>query len=59
MRRLGGGPRQAARAYLLLHAMPMFLLGSFYASTDVAMTAAFLGATWAAVALAQGERRAW
>jgi 4-amino-4-deoxy-L-arabinose transferase-like glycosyltransferase len=34
-------------------------LGSFYASTDVAMAAAFLGATWAAVALAQGERKAW
>jgi 4-amino-4-deoxy-L-arabinose transferase-like glycosyltransferase len=59
VRRLGGGPRQAAGVYLLMHAMPMFLLGSFYTSTDVAMIAAFLGATWAAVALAQGEQRAW
>lgn len=59
VRRLGGGPRQAAAAYLLLHAMPAFLLGSSYASTDVAMSAAYVAATWAAVALAQGERRAW
>jgi len=59
VRRLGGGPRQAAGVYLLLHAMPLFLLGSFYTSTDVAMIAAFVGATWAAAALAQGETRAW
>lgn len=59
VRRLGGGEREAARAYLLLHATPLFFLGSFYASTDVAMIAAMLGATWAAVAIAQGERRAW
>lgn len=59
VRRLGGGSRQAAGAYILLHAMPVFFLGSFYTSTDVAMIAAFLGATWAAIALAQGEERAW
>lgn len=59
LRRLGGGEREAARAYLLLHATPLFFLGSFYASTDVAMVAAMLGAVWAAVAIAQGERRAW
>lgn len=59
VRRLGGGPRQAAGAYLLLHATPVFFLGSFYASTDVAMIAAYLGATWAAIALTQGETRAW
>ncbi|HPC83751.1 MAG TPA: glycosyltransferase family 39 protein [Thermoanaerobaculaceae bacterium] len=59
LRRLGGGEREAARAYLLLHATPLFFLGSFYASTDVAMVAAMLGACWAAVAIAQGERRAW
>lgn len=58
-RRLGGGPREAAGAYLLLHATPVFFLGSFYASTDVAMVAAFLAGTWAAIALAQGEVRAW
>lgn len=59
VRRLGGGPRQAAGVYLLMHAMPLFLLGSSYTSTDVAMIAAFVGAAWAAVALAQGENRAW
>ncbi len=58
-RRLGGGPRHAAGAYLLLHAMPAFLLGSSYASTDVGMTAAYVAAAASAVALAQGERRAW
>lgn len=59
VRRLGGAEREAARGYLLLHATPLFFLGSFYASTDVAMIAAMLGATWAAVAVVQGERRAW
>ncbi len=59
VRRLGGGPRQAAGVYLLLHATPAFFLGSFYASTDVAMVAAFVAGTWAAIALAQGEVRAW
>jgi hypothetical protein len=59
IRRLGGGFREATWAYLLVHAMPLFFLGSFYASTDVAMSTAYLGATWAAVALAQGEKRAW
>ncbi len=59
LRRLGGGHREATHAYVLLHAMPLFFLGAFYASTDVAMTTAYVGAAWAAVALAQGERRAW
>ncbi len=59
LRRFGGGHREATHAYVLLHAMPLFFLGAFYASTDVAMTTAYVGAAWAAVALAQGERRAW
>lgn len=59
IRRLGGGVREAAVAYLLLHATPLFFLASFYASTDIAMFAAMLGAIWAAVAIVQGERRAW
>jgi len=59
VRRLGGGVREAVLAYLVLHLTPLMFLGSFYASTDVAMATAFLGATWAAVALAQGERKAW
>ncbi len=59
VRRLGGGPREAAWAYLVLHAMPLFFIGAFYTSTDIAMTTAFVAAAWAAVALAQGERRAW
>jgi 4-amino-4-deoxy-L-arabinose transferase-like glycosyltransferase len=58
-RRLGGGPREAAWAYTVLHATPLFFLGSFYASTDIGMMAGYLGATWAAVAVAQGERRGW
>lgn len=59
VRRLGGGPREAAWVYLILHATPLFFLGSFYASTDTAMVAAYVAATWAAVAIAQGVRRAW
>ncbi len=59
VRRLGGGPREAAWVYLVLHATPLFFLGSFYASTDIGMMAGYLAATWAAVAIAQGERRAW
>jgi len=59
VRRLGGDARHAAYAYLLVHLTPLMFLGSFYASTDIAMAAAFLGAAWAAVALAQGDRRAW
>ena len=58
-RRLGGGPREAAWAYLVLHATPLFFLGSFYFSTDVGMVPAYVAATWAAVAIAQGVRRAW
>ena len=59
MRRLGGGPREATWAYLVLHATPLFFVGAFYASTDAAMIAATVGATWAAIAVAQGERRGW
>lgn len=59
VRRLGGGPREAAWAYLVLHAMPLFFIGAFYTSTDIAMATAFVAAAWAAAALAQGERRAW
>jgi hypothetical protein len=59
VRRLGGGPREAAWVYLILHATPLFFLGSFYASTDIGMVCAYVAATWAAVAIAQGERRAW
>ncbi len=58
-RRLGGGAPEAAWAYLLLHATPLFLFGSFYASTDVGMMAGYVAAVWAAAAIAQGERRAW
>lgn len=58
-RRLGGDVREAATAYLLLHATPLLLLGSSYVSTDVLMSAWFVGAAWALVAIAQGERRAW
>ena len=59
VRRLGGGYRHASVAYLVLHGTPLFFLGSFYCSTDIAMGAAYLAATWAAVALAQGASRAW
>jgi 4-amino-4-deoxy-L-arabinose transferase-like glycosyltransferase len=59
VRRLGGGPREAAWAYVVLHATPLFFVGSFYASTDIGMMAAYIAATWAAAAIAQGERRAW
>ena len=59
MQRLGGTTRHAFHAYLLMHAMPVFLFGGFYASTDNVMITAFVGATWAAVAISQGERRAW
>lgn len=59
VRRLGGGAREAAAAYLVVHLTPLMFLGSFYASTDIAMSACFTGAAWAAVALAQGSRRAW
>jgi 4-amino-4-deoxy-L-arabinose transferase-like glycosyltransferase len=59
MRRLGGGAREAAWGYLVLHATPLFFLGSFYASTDIGMMAGYIGATWAAIAIAQGQRRAW
>ncbi len=59
IRRLGGGEREAAWAYVALHAMPLFFVGAFYTSTDIAMATAYLAATWAAVALAQGERTAW
>ena len=59
VRRLGGSARQAALAYLLLHGTPLVLLGSSYASTDIAMIAAYTLAAWAAMAVADGELRAW
>jgi 4-amino-4-deoxy-L-arabinose transferase-like glycosyltransferase len=59
VRRLGGGMREATTAYLWMSAMPMFVIGSFYVSTDIMMTPFFVAATWAAVAISQGERRAW
>jgi len=59
IRRLGGGYRHAAVAYALLHLMPAFFLGSFYESTDIGLAAAAIGVTWAAVTVAQGDRRGW
>jgi len=59
VRRLGGGARHAAAAVAALHVMPIYFFGAFYESTDAGMMAAWIGATWAAVALAQGERKAW
>jgi 4-amino-4-deoxy-L-arabinose transferase-like glycosyltransferase len=59
VRRLGGGYREAAAGYAILHGAPLFFVGSFYCSTDVVMTSAYLAATWGAVAIADGERRAW
>jgi len=59
VRRLGGGHREAGIAYLLLHATPLVLLGSSYASTDIAMIAAYTLATWAAMAVADGDIRGW
>ncbi len=59
VRRLGGRVRDATWAYLALHAMPVYALGAFYTSTDVVMTTAWVGATLAAVALVQGNRRGW
>ncbi len=59
IRRFGGDYREAAAAYSLLHGMPFFFIGSFYESTDIGMAAAYLAATWAAVAIAQGDRRGW
>jgi hypothetical protein len=59
VRRLGGDLRDAGIAYLLMHAMPVYLFFTFYESTDAGMITAYFAATWAAVAIAQGERRAW
>lgn len=59
VRRLGGTTRDAAWTLLLLHALPIFALGLSYTSTDVVMSACYVGAVWAAVAVAQGHRRAW
>jgi 4-amino-4-deoxy-L-arabinose transferase-like glycosyltransferase len=59
VRRLGGNEGSAARIYTLLHGMPLFFVGSGYLSTDIGMMAAIIAAVWAAVAIAQGERRAW
>ncbi len=59
VRRLGGGWREAGLTYALLHCTPLYFVGSFYASTDAGLVAAYVAATWAAVAMAQGSRRAW
>lgn len=59
VRRLGGGYRETMWAYILLQIMPIYFLASSYASTDVAMVTAYVGATWAAIAIGQGEKRAW
>jgi len=59
LRRFGGNFREATLGYALLHAMPLFFLGSFYESTDIGMSAAYLAATWAAVSIAQGEEKGW
>jgi 4-amino-4-deoxy-L-arabinose transferase-like glycosyltransferase len=59
VRRLGGGARDAGLAYLVLHGTPLAFLGSAYASTDIAMIAAYTLATWAAMAVADGDRRGW
>ena len=58
-RRLGGGVREAAIAYLVLHATPLVVLGSSYVSTDILMAACFVGAAWAVVTIAQDDRRGW
>jgi len=58
-RRLGGTMKHAFFAYLWMCTMPFFILGSFYESTDIMMSAFYLATTWAAVAIAQGDRRAW
>lgn len=59
VRRFGGGPREAAAALVVLHLTPAFFVGSFYASTDVAMIAFYVAATWSASAIAEGDRRGW
>ena len=59
VRRLGGGQPEAATAYLLMHAMPVFYFGFFYASTDIAMAPWFLAAVWAAAVVADGDERGW
>jgi 4-amino-4-deoxy-L-arabinose transferase-like glycosyltransferase len=58
-RRLGGSMKDAFFAYLWMSAMPFFILGSFYESTDIMMAAFYLATTWAAVTIAQGETRGW
>jgi 4-amino-4-deoxy-L-arabinose transferase-like glycosyltransferase len=59
VRRLGGGTKDATKAYLLMHAMPLFFLGFFYTSTDIVMAAAFMAAVLASVSIARGERSGW
>jgi 4-amino-4-deoxy-L-arabinose transferase-like glycosyltransferase len=58
-KRLGGTTKHAFFAYLWMSAMPFFILGSFYESTDIMMAAFYLATTWAAVAIAQGEKKGW
>lgn len=55
--RLGGTQRQALQFWGLLHATPLFFIGSAYASTDVVMMAAYAAATWSLMVIADGDRR--
>jgi 4-amino-4-deoxy-L-arabinose transferase-like glycosyltransferase len=59
IRSLGGGARDAARAWLVVTAMPIFFVGFFYTSTDAVLGAAYVAAVWAAVAISRGDRRGW
>ena len=59
VRRLGGDHREAAVALVVLHLAPGFLLGSFYASTDIAMIACYAAATVAAARVAEGDLDGW
>jgi 4-amino-4-deoxy-L-arabinose transferase-like glycosyltransferase len=59
IRRFGGTNRQGALCWGLLHATPLFLFGSGYVSTDVAMSACYAGAVLAAMTIASGDRRGW
>ncbi len=59
VRRLGGSVRDTTRVWLWLHVLPLFALGLSYASTDVAMAAAYVVAILAIVAIVQGRRAAW
>lgn len=59
VRRLGGPPDGASRAWIALNAMPVFFLGSFYGWTDSLMLAAYVVAILGAVTVARGNARGW